>query len=194
LREQSADCAERTGPRHNHPEAPQGQDGRLGFAQLRKVRGDDARPLVHWVMARHGLPLASWSVSQSPSMPDRRSVLPSSRLPCLLSLTQKPPPERGNPPGKFKKLLEPLVSRLSKVLDSRKTLRSAKHGAHGNDQNVAQMMASVPLNPRIRENRKVFKQSCRWSFLHWTPLLRLTWREACHKTPKTANLSSQRRF
>ena len=100
----------------------------------------------------------------------------------------------GNPPGKFQKLLEPLVSRLSKVLDSRKTLRSAKHGAHGNDQNVAQMMASVPLNPRIRENRKVFKQSCRWSFLHWTPLLRLTWREACHKTPKTANLSSQRRF
>src|SRR5262249_29791379 len=50
-------------------------------------------------MARHGLPLASWSVSQSPSMPDRRSVLPSSLLPCLLSLTQKPTPERTTSQG-----------------------------------------------------------------------------------------------
>jgi hypothetical protein len=95
LREQGADRAERTGSRHDHPQAPQGQDGRWGLAQLRKVRGDNARPLIHWLVARHGLPPTSWSVWQYPSMPDRRPVLPSPLPACLLALTQKPTSKSG---------------------------------------------------------------------------------------------------
>src|SRR5712691_421515 len=45
--------------------------------------------------ARHGLSPTSWSVWQYPSMPERRSVLPSPLPTCLFALTQKPTPERG---------------------------------------------------------------------------------------------------
>jgi hypothetical protein len=76
---------------------------------------------------------------------------------------------RGNAPGQFQKLLEPFVPRLSKVLDGRKTLGPAEHGTHGDDQNVAQLMTPVTRNPRIGQNRKVFKQRRRWLLLHWPP-------------------------
>ena len=51
------------------------------------------------MMARPGLAPTSWSVSQYPSMPEQRSVLPSPLSSGLLALTQNPTPESGEEGG-----------------------------------------------------------------------------------------------
>src|SRR5574341_1588826 len=76
LGQKQTDRTQRTRPRQYHPQTPQRQHPRLGFAQLGQVRGDHMGPLIDCTLARHRLPPASWNVSQYPSMPGCRAVLP----------------------------------------------------------------------------------------------------------------------
>jgi len=77
------------GPRagQHHPEAPQGQHGRLGLAQRRQMVHDRRQPLVETGLAKHDFPPYGCGSLHTPQYAVRREA---NHL-----LFKKPPPQRG---------------------------------------------------------------------------------------------------
>src|SRR5205807_581148 len=71
-RQKRTDGGQRTGARQHHPQAPQGQDGGLRFAQVGQVGLDDRRPFGDTGVARHrDPPWGDGSKATSHTMPHR---------------------------------------------------------------------------------------------------------------------------
>ena len=71
-RQEGTDGGQRTGARQHHPQAPQGQDGGLRFAQVGQVGLDNRRPFGDTGVARHrDPPWGDGSKATSHTMPHR---------------------------------------------------------------------------------------------------------------------------
>src|SRR5262249_38086645 len=77
-RQEGTDGRQRTGAGQHHPQAPQGQDGGLRFAQVRQVGLDDLGPFEHTGVARHQYPPWGYGVDAT------AHTMPQSRVSCHL--------------------------------------------------------------------------------------------------------------
>src|SRR5262249_33762501 len=92
--QQATDGTQGTRARQYHPEAPQGQHGGLGLAQMGQMLHDSRPPLVETSLAKHGFPPCGCGLLHIPQYAVGREVISPEFQKTSPCKEEAPPPKR----------------------------------------------------------------------------------------------------